>query len=203
MKGTEKDLQIIITTEQIAEKLYEIFKKVKLSCFVLPKCRGFSQSSSFFEFIGMTSTKVELLAFSCKERLRKYILNFLLTNYNKPNNGIMLTLGGDEKMETKNKMLVVIINEGQAEKVTDILRKHGSCGSTVFDARGISPKIDSVVGIEIDSNKDIVLSVMTEETLKAVSEIIKESLKDSPGGVILFNLPVSDFNKLHGEVAVS
>lgn len=203
MKNDEGDLQMIITTEQIAEKLYEIFKKFKLNCFVLPKCRGFSQSSNFFEFIGVTSTKVELIAFRCKKRLKKFILNFLLTNYNKPNNGIMLTLKGDEKMETKNKMLVVIVSGGHSEKVTDILRKHGSCGSTVFDARGISANTDTVVGIPIDSNKDIVLSVLPEEILEKVSEIIKDAFKDSPSGAILFNLPVSDFYKLHGEVSTN
>lgn len=195
-----KKLHIIITTEQIAGKLYEIFKRSKTNCYVLPKCKGFSQQANFFEFIGIAGTKVELLAFRCKERLRKFILKFLLTNYNKPNNGIMLTLEGNKKMKIENKMLVVVLNSGYGEKVADILRKHGSCGATMFDARGVGADYSSIMGIPINSNKEIIISVMPQDALKKVSKILKETFEGDPEGMVMFNLPVSGFNKLHGSV---
>lgn len=197
MKRFKKRLHIIITTEQIAGKLYEIFKRTKVNCYILPKCRGFSQSSNFFEFIGIADTKVELLAFRCKERLKNFILNFLLKNYNKANNGIMLTIEGDKRMKTENKLLIVISNSGYGEKVADTLRKKFNCGATMVDARGVGADYGSVMGISINSNKEVIISVMPTDTLKKANKLLKETFKEDSAEIIMFNLPVSDFNKLH------
>ena len=166
----------------------------------MPKCQKFSQDSSFFEFIGISDTKVELLAFKCKGLLKKFILNFLLKNYNKANNGIMLTLEGDKRMKTENKLLIVVSNSGYGEKVADILRKSFGCGATMIDARGVGADYGSVMGISIDSNKEVILSVMPTETLKKANKLLKETFKENSAGIAMFNLPVSDFNKLHGQV---
>ncbi|MDD2227239.1 MAG: hypothetical protein PHH71_01480 [Clostridia bacterium] len=206
-----KQIEIIITTQQITEKLGELFKKYNLNSFIIPKCKGSSQHSNFLEFIGFANNRYEILGLSCKEQERLEILNFLLTNYNKANNGIMFSIGG-EKMKTKksesgeteqkvvkpkHKLLVVILNSGYSEKVADILRKTCSCGATMFDARGTGADYTSFMGIAIDSNKEIIISVVPSKDLRKVKNPIKEELEKNKVDFMIFELPVTNYNKLH------
>jgi nitrogen regulatory protein P-II 1 len=192
-----KQVEIIVTTEQISEKMYELLKRAKLNCNVIPKCNGFSQHTNFLEFIGFSDTRVEVLIFKCKDRLRKFFLKFLLTNCNKPNNGIMFSIGGDRRMKADNRVLVVIINAGHGEKVADILRKEGALGATMFNARGAGVDYDSVMGMSIDSSKQVIFSVMPKEMVNKMSKIIKTTFKENKENCVLFDLPVSNYNKLH------
>ena len=88
------NINVIITNDVIAEKLYEIFEREKINAIVFPNCKGYQQKGSIFEFLGFTDHKICFLAFMCDEKKRKIILKYLYLNYNQKNNGIMFSIKG-------------------------------------------------------------------------------------------------------------
>ena len=57
------------------------------------------------------------------------------------------------------KALYVIVNAGFASEIVDIARSLGSTGATILNARGSVAKPQTILGITIDTEKEIVLSI--------------------------------------------
>ena len=56
------------------------------------------------------------------------------------------------------KALYIIVNAGFASEVVEIARSLGSTGATIINARGSVAKPKTILGITIDTEKEIVLS---------------------------------------------
>lgn len=192
-----KNINIIITTSLIAEKLFEIFKRERINCVVIPNCKGYSQKGSFFEFLGFTDSRIDFLAFQCSEKIRKVILKYLLVNYNQKNNGIMFSVKGGNLMEVKNKMMVAIVNHGYGEKVADVLRKEFSCGATILSGRGSGVDYESFMGMSIDADREIVVSVIPSKIYVSIKKCLKQNFENDETDLVCFSLPITNFDKLH------
>ena len=72
------------------------------------------------------------------------------------------------------KALVMIVNAGFAEDVIEIARAAGVQGATVIKARGEGARHESFMGITIDIDKEMILSVVDEHVLEKVLESVKE-----------------------------
>jgi len=72
------------------------------------------------------------------------------------------------------KALYIIVNAGFADEVVQIAREQGSTGATIINARGSVAKPKTILGITIDTEKEIVLSVTTREVAEKIAEEIKE-----------------------------
>jgi nitrogen regulatory protein PII len=72
------------------------------------------------------------------------------------------------------KALYIIVNAGFADEVVKIAREHGSGGATIINARGSVAKPKTILGITIDTEKEIVLSVVERDVAVRVAEAIKE-----------------------------
>ena len=72
------------------------------------------------------------------------------------------------------KALYVIVNAGFSSQIVDIARECGSTGATIINARGSYQKPQTILGITIDSEKEIVLSVVEEEVANKIMEAVKE-----------------------------
>lgn len=72
------------------------------------------------------------------------------------------------------KALYIIVNAGFASKAVEIARSLGSTGATIINARGSVAKPKTIFGITIDTEKEIVLSVVEKEVAKNIVEAIKE-----------------------------
>ncbi|MDD4815988.1 MAG: hypothetical protein PHQ62_02505 [Clostridia bacterium] len=191
------NFEFLITTETIAEKIFDLLKSLEINFMVFPNCKGYTTNTNFLDFIGFAENKRVAIIFQTSEENRRVILKNILANYNKPNNGIMFTILGDDEMETENKMFVAIINAGQGEKVADIIRKECQSGVTIFDARGGGADFNEFMGMQINSNKEIVFSVMRNEFIAKIKKVLKDQFNDANTDLVTFAINVNDFNKLH------
>ena len=83
------------------------------------------------------------------------------------------------------KALYIIVNAGFSAEVVEIARAHGSTGATIINARGSVAKPKTILGITIDTEKEIVLSVVE----KSVAVKIAEGVGTAAHGLCFF-LPV-------------
>ena len=89
------------------------------------------------------------------------------------------------------KALYIIVNAGFSSEVVEIARSLGSTGATIINARGSVSKPKTILGITIDTEKEIVLSVVEKDIAVKIAEAIKEKAgvgTDAHG--LCFFLPV-------------
>lgn len=72
------------------------------------------------------------------------------------------------------KALYIIVNAGFASEVVEIARAAGSTGATIINARGSVAKPKTILGITIDTEKEIVLSVVEKDVAVKIVEQVKE-----------------------------
>lgn len=72
------------------------------------------------------------------------------------------------------KALYIIVNAGFSSEVVAIARQVGSTGATIINARGSVAKPRSILGITIDTEKEIVLTVVEREVAVKIMEQVKE-----------------------------
>ncbi len=89
------------------------------------------------------------------------------------------------------KALFIIVNAGFGDDVVEIAHGAGASGATIINARGIGPVHKSIMGIEVDTEKEMVLSLVDEDTAKKITMAIKEKAGlNSPANGICFIMPV-------------
>ncbi|NLK88203.1 MAG: P-II family nitrogen regulator [Clostridiaceae bacterium] len=95
-------------------------------------------------------------------------------------------------MSNNMKALYIVVNAGFAEQVVDFIRSKGSSGATIINARGISSLHKEIMGISIDREKEIILTLTDIETADKIMEDVKRNtaFKSEAHGVC-FTLPVS------------
>lgn len=93
--------------------------------------------------------------------------------------------------EKNLKALYIIVNAGFADDVVEIARRAGAGGGTIINARGNGPLHKSILGITVDTEKEIVLSVVNGPTVEKIMAAIKEKAGwNSPANGICFMVPV-------------
>ena len=89
------------------------------------------------------------------------------------------------------KALYIIVNAGFASEVVDIARSVGSTGATILNARGSVAKPKKILGITIDTEKEIVLSVVEKNVAVKIMEQVKQKAGvGTPAHGLCFFLPV-------------
>ncbi len=97
------------------------------------------------------------------------------------------------------KALYIIVNAGHAAQVVDIARAAGAGGATILNARGSAAKPQTILGITIDTEKEIVLSVVDRETAEKIVLGVKEKAGvGTPAHGLCFFLPVEMSTLSHG-----
>ncbi len=72
------------------------------------------------------------------------------------------------------KALYVIVNAGFSAEIVDIARANGATGATILNARGSVAKPKTILGITIDSEKEIVLTITEKDIAVKIMEEVKE-----------------------------
>ncbi|MBQ9083152.1 MAG: P-II family nitrogen regulator [Clostridia bacterium] len=72
------------------------------------------------------------------------------------------------------KALYIIVNAGFSAEVVAIARALGSTGATIINARGSVAKPKTILGITIDTEKEVVLSVVEKDVAIKIVEAVKE-----------------------------
>lgn len=89
------------------------------------------------------------------------------------------------------KVLYIVVNVGFADDIVDIIHAAGAGGATIINARGIGSMHKCIMGIMVDSEKEIVFTLVTEETAYTIADTIKEKAGvQTPAGSICFIMPV-------------
>ena len=89
------------------------------------------------------------------------------------------------------KALYIIVNAGFSAEVVKIARSLGATGATILNARGSVAKPKTIFGITIDTEKEIVLTVVEKEVAVKIMEQVKEKAGvGTPAHGLCFFMPV-------------
>ena len=97
------------------------------------------------------------------------------------------------EQENKFELIVSIVNRGHSDNVVAGAREAGARGGTIFYGRGTgNSEKDSIMGVSIEPEKEIVLTLTkVEDKSKIMTAICEKSNMEHPGAGICFSLPVS------------
>lgn len=89
------------------------------------------------------------------------------------------------------KALYIIANAGFSDDIIEIANEAGIKGGTILNARGEGLRHESILGITVDSEKDIILCVTDEQSAENCMSAIAETagIKTS-AHAICFTMPV-------------
>lgn len=89
------------------------------------------------------------------------------------------------------KALIIVVNAGFSEEIVDLARKHGAGGATILNARGEGVKRHTIMGITVDSEKEMVLSVTDGKTAAKIMNAVSEHAGiETPAHGVCFLIPV-------------
>lgn len=95
-------------------------------------------------------------------------------------------------VKTDYRLVVTIVEKGNAEEVIEYSKKGGAEGGTILQGRGLGVHdTTKILGILIEPEKEIVLIVIPKEKAEAVLSAISEGMElEKPGKGIAFVLDV-------------
>ena len=79
-------------------------------------------------------------------------------------------------METASDMkaLHIVVNAGYTDEIMEILREAGASGGTIIHARGEGSQHRSFLGITLDYEQEIIISIVDKNIAVKIMEDIKE-----------------------------
>lgn len=96
-------------------------------------------------------------------------------------------------MSNVYELVFAIVNRGFADEVIDAAIEKGAQGGTVLHARGASRRTETIYGVRIEPEKDIVLLVVIKDKCKAIMQGIYEKVGlNTHGSGICFAMPIDD-----------
>ena len=96
------------------------------------------------------------------------------------------------------KALFVVVNCGFAEEIINLARSCGARGATILHARGVGLNVKEIMGITVDSEREIILSLVDDETASKIMAAVKEkSGISSLAHGVCFTLPVDNMTKMN------
>lgn len=73
------------------------------------------------------------------------------------------------------KLIITIVNKGKAGKVIDVSNKAGAVGGTILFGHGAAVRL--LLGISVEPEKEIVLTVIEENKAQAVLDAISTEME--------------------------
>ncbi|MDD2209181.1 MAG: P-II family nitrogen regulator [Bacilli bacterium] len=98
------------------------------------------------------------------------------------------------------KALLIIVNAGFADQAVEVAQNCGATGATILSARGSGAKYSSFLGIHYEPEREIIISVVSQDVAKNIIDAIDNSLgKNTPMNGICFTMPVDHMTSLKKE----
>ena len=156
-------------------------------------------SSAVLRALGLGEKRREVVLILAGEETARSIIRAAQADNKIEGVSILIGNAGEEEMDTKLKMITVIVNSGYAEDVMVAARKAGATGGTVTHARGTAPNDGSekFFGVTIVPEKEMITIVADQEKTKEIVHAIKtlECLQ-TPGVGVLYVQDVKEFENL-------
>jgi nitrogen regulatory protein PII len=95
------------------------------------------------------------------------------------------------------KALYVIVNAGFSNRAVEIARSCGARGATIINARGTAQQFRSPLGIEYESEREIIMSLVDESIADKIMTTIKDRIGlNTPAHGLCYTLPVDKMTLL-------
>ncbi len=89
------------------------------------------------------------------------------------------------------KALYILVNAGFATEIVNVARENGATGATIINARGSVPNPQTILGITIDPEKEIVLTVVEKQCALNIMDKVKQNFGvGTPAHALCFYMPV-------------
>lgn len=89
------------------------------------------------------------------------------------------------------KALYIIVNAGFADDIVEMARDLGAGGATIINARGTGAVHKAILGITVDAEKEMILSLVDGDTAdKIITAVNEKAGVKSPANGICFIMPV-------------
>ena len=103
-------------------------------------------------------------------------------------------------METSSefKALHIVANSGYTDEIMGIIRAAGGKGGTIIHARGEGSHHRSIMGITVDLEQEIIISIADKDTAEKIMDDIKEKVgwkTDARG--LCYMMPIDRIIGLH------
>ena len=88
--------------------------------------------------------------------------------------------------------LYIVVSAGFADEVMEVAREAGAKGATIINARGEGPMHKSILGITVDTEKEILIILIEEDTAEKIMKAVKEHAGlNLPSHGICFSIPLT------------
>lgn len=221
MRNNEVTLQLycVIVNDGIGKKVIRIARNCDITGTTVMIGKG-TVFSTFLQFLGLNDVRKELVLMAADSNTGSQAIQLISEKlaFHKPNHGIAFCMPieqiyGSKQYEEFNKiknednnmnhkLILTIVDRGNAERVIDAATAAGSKGGTILNARGSGiHETQKIFNIEIVPEKEVVLIIAkNEDVAKITDEIRKELHIDDPGRGIIFVLNITDTYGLYDQI---
>lgn len=217
MKGLK--YLITITKREYAEDYLDFFRNYEINNVISTLCNG-TASESVLSLLGLEKTeKIMFKTMVREEAVPKIIKGMLVEmDISSAGNGVAVFLPVDSvggysslkqligespiekkendnmnSLESKNVLILTIVDRGGTDVVMDAARSAGARGGTVVRAKGTGAELAKFFGVSISEEKEMVYIVARRDSRDGIMKAIMEkagSNTDYHG--ILFSLPIDN-----------
>ncbi len=162
-------------------------------------------NSNLLRKLGLSEIRKEVLLMVSQRKHTVLTINHITDTFHleEPNRGIIFstplsTVVGthnqlsdlhdtDPVSDPTHEMFVTIVPEGDGDKVVEVVRQGGGAGGTIIPAYGaFAETVTRVFGIEINSEKDIVINLVDKQMANQIEEELTRNIhfQDSDSGIM-------------------
>lgn len=201
---TYYDLIVVILNLGKASRVLAEAKKIGITGGTISLAHG-TVNSNLLRKLGLSEIRKEVLLMVSQRKHTVLTINHVTDTFHleEPNRGIIFStplstvVGTHDQLsdlhdtdpisDPTHEMFVTIVPEGDGDKVVEIVRQGGGAGGTIIPAYGaFAETVTRVFGIEIHSEKDIVINLVDKQTANQIEEELTRSIQfqDSNSGIM-------------------
>lgn len=201
---TYYDLIVVILNLGKASRVLAEAKKIGITGGTISLAHG-TVNSNLLRKLGLSEIRKEVLLMVSQRKHTVLTINHITDTFHleEPNRGIIFstplsTVVGthnqlsdlhdtDPVSDPTHEMFMTIVPEGDGDKVVEVVRQGGGAGGTIIPAYGaFAETVTRVFGIEIHSEKDIVINLVDKEAANQIEEELTRNIQfqDSDSGIM-------------------
>ncbi|WP_373712205.1 hypothetical protein, partial [Jeotgalibaca porci] len=197
-------LIVVIVNLGKASRVLAEAKKIGITGGTISLAHG-TVNSNLLRKLGLSEIRKEVLLMVSQRKHTVLTINHITVTFHleEPNRGIIFstplsTVVGthnqlsdlhdtDPVSDPTHEMFVTIVPEGDGDKVVEVVRQGGGAGGTIIPAYGaFAETVTRVFGIEINSEKDIVINLVDKQMANQIEEELTRNIhfQDSDSGIM-------------------
>lgn len=201
---TYYDLIVVIVNLGKASRVLAEAKKIGITGGTISLAHG-TVNSNLLRKLGLSDIRKEVLLMVSQRKHTFLTINHITDTFHleEPNRGIIFstplsTVVGthnqlsdlhdtDPVSDPTHEMFVTIVPEGDGDTVVEVVRQGGGAGGTIIPAYGaFAETVTRVFGIEINSEKDIVINLVDKQMANQIEEELTRNIhfQDSDSGIM-------------------